>query len=227
MIYRQEAQAKFNEYRETEGSHDGVYTGGSKMNETVVAAAVMNRHFHNGETTSRQLSKRPPDNSTIFAAEATAISFALNYYRYMGTVHHNVVVYSDSMSCLQAIESEGTEDPFICHIMNLLWLLNDKGTHVRFCWIPSHCGIEGNKKSGSASKIDHWLWHRPTGKYPICRLEATGQLLYPTVASNQVGCSCTWQISLSPETNTRATEEIPALNHSWRFGNHLISNWPY
>ena len=35
----------------------------------------------------------------------------------MGPVHHHVVIYSDSMSCLQAIESEDTENPFICHIM--------------------------------------------------------------------------------------------------------------
>ena len=47
------------------------------MNERVGAAAVINRHFQNGETTCRQLSKRLPDNSTIFAAEATAISLAL------------------------------------------------------------------------------------------------------------------------------------------------------
>ena len=87
---------------------------------------------------------RLPDNSTIFAAEATAISLALNYYQHMGPVHHDVVVYSDSMSCLQAIEGEDTENPFICHIMNLLWSLSDKGTRVRFCWVPSHCGIDGN-----------------------------------------------------------------------------------
>ena len=29
--------------------------------------------------------------------------------------------------------------------MDLLWKLSDKGTHVKFCWIPNHCGIEGNK----------------------------------------------------------------------------------
>ena len=46
----------------------------------------------------------------------------------MGLVHHDVVVYSDSMSCLQAIEGEDTENPFICHIMNRLWSLSDKGT---------------------------------------------------------------------------------------------------
>ena len=74
MITRQEAQAKFNEYHETQGSHDEVYTDGSKMNERVGAAAVINHHFPDGETTCPHLSKRLPDNSTIFAAEATAIT---------------------------------------------------------------------------------------------------------------------------------------------------------
>ena len=152
MISRQEAQAKFNEFLEAQGSHDEVYTDGSKMNERVGAAAIINHHFQNGETTCRQLSKRLPDNSTIFAAEAIAISLALNYYQHMGTVHHDVVVYSDSMSCLQAIEGEDTENPFICHIMNLLWSLSDKGTRVRFCWVPSHCGIDGNERVDQLAK---------------------------------------------------------------------------
>ena len=152
MIAREEAQAKFNEYHEAQRSHDEVYTDGSKMNERVGAAAVINRHFEDGETTCRQLSKRLPDNSTIFAAEATAITLALNYYRHMGPIHRDIVVYSDSMSCMQAIEGEDTKKPFVCHIMNLLWLLSNKGTHIRFCWIPSHCGIEGNEKVDQLAK---------------------------------------------------------------------------
>ena len=41
--------------------------------------------------------------------------------------------------------------------MNLLWLLNDKGTHIRFCWIPSHCGIDGNERVDQLAKetLDH------------------------------------------------------------------------
>ena len=69
----------------------------------------------------------------------------------MGPVHHDVVVYSDSMS-LQAIEGEDTENPFICHIMNLLWSLSDKGTHVYFCWAPSHCGIDRNEGVAQLAK---------------------------------------------------------------------------
>ena len=40
------------------------------------------------------------------------------------------------------------------------------------------------------------------------------------------GCRCTWQRSLSRETNTGSTEEIPALNQSWRACNNPTSNWP-
>ena len=42
---------------QSRGGHDEVYTDGSKMNKKVEAAAVINRHFQNGETTCRQLSK--------------------------------------------------------------------------------------------------------------------------------------------------------------------------
>ena len=70
----------------------------------------------------------------------------------MGPVDHGVVFYSGSMSCLQAIEDEDTENPFICHIMNLLWLLSDKGTRVRFCWIRSHFGFDGNERVDQLSK---------------------------------------------------------------------------
>ena len=139
--------------------HDEVYTDSSKS-VRVRAAAVIDHHYQNGKATG-QLSKIPPDNSTVFAAGATAISLAVNYNRFMGPVHHNIVVYSDSLSCLQAIESEDIENPFICHIMNLLWLLNDKGTHVSFCRITNHYGIDGNEKVDQLGKRDSWPWHRP------------------------------------------------------------------
>ena len=41
--------------------------------------------------------------------------------------------------------------------MNLLWALSDKGTCVRFCWVPSHCGTEGNEIVDQLAKetLDH------------------------------------------------------------------------
>ena len=82
-------------------------------------------------------------------------------------------------------------------------------------------------KSGSTRKRDLRQRYRPTGKSPLCRYETTGQLLHSEVGSNQVGYSCTWQRSLSCETNTGATEGVPALNQGWRGCNHPTSNWPY
>ena len=42
-----------------------------------------------------------------------------------------------------------------------------------------------------------------------------------------MGCGCTWQRPISLETNTGATEEIPALNQCWGGCNYPTSNWPH
>ena len=57
---------------------------------------------------------------------------------------------------LTTAETEDTDNHLICHIMNLLRLLSDKGSRLRFCWIPSHCGIEGNTKSWLVNKGVPW-----------------------------------------------------------------------
>ena len=85
----------------------------------------------------------------------------------------------------------------------------------------------GKWKSGPTCKRDPWSRLRPIGKCLLYRFEATGQLLHSSVGSNQVGCSCTWQRSLSRETNTGSSKEIPAFNQSWRGCNHPTSNWSY
>ena len=144
----------------------------------------------------------------------------------MGPVHHDVVVYSDSMSCLQAIEGEDTENPFICHIMNLLWSLSDKGTRVRFCWVPSHCGIVGNERVDQLAKetLDQ-------DRDPLANVHYTD--MKPLVNSYiQKLVQTKWDVAvhgryLSCETNTGATEEVPAPNQGWRGCNHPTSNWPY
>ena len=70
----------------------------------------------------------------------------------MPAIWHVIVIYSDLLSCLQAIQGEDTEHPLMCCIMNLLWKLGDKGAHVKFCRIPSHCGIEGNEAVDKLAK---------------------------------------------------------------------------
>ena len=91
---------------------DEVYTDES-MIKTVGAVVVINRHFQTLET-------------TCFRMAAPSVLLRLQPSPWhMDLVQPDVVIYSDSMSCLKAIEGKDTEHPPICHIMNLLWALRD------------------------------------------------------------------------------------------------------
>ena len=127
MISKEEA--KVNEYCETRVSHDEVYTDGSKMKEREATVAVINHHFQNGETTW-YLYK---NGHTTAPPLLLRLQPSLNYYRHMGQLHHDVVVYSGPMCYMQSIEGKDTEKPPTCRIMILLWLLSGKGTHKNFC----------------------------------------------------------------------------------------------
>ena len=102
---------------------------------------------------------------------------------------------------------------------NLLWLLSDKSTHVRFCWIPSHCDIEGNKKVDQSAKesLDHNI--DPLAKVHYADLKPTH------ISSSWFRSNGIWPRSLSLEVNTRSTQEISVPDQSW--GCHLGSNWSY
>ena len=115
-------------------------------------------------------------------------------------------------------------EPFYLPIMNLLWLLSDRGIRVRFCWIPSHCAFEGNER------LDQLAKETPDQNIdPLTSVHYTDlkPLVNSAVGSNQVGCSNTWPRSLPGETNSGANKEIPALNQSWRGCDRPTSNWPY
>ena len=111
--------------------------------------------------------------------------------------------------------------------MNLLWSLSDKGTHVRFRWVPSHCGIDGNEKVDKLAKgtLDQDI--DPLASVHYTDMKPLVNSVHSEVGSNQVGCSYFWQRSLSCETNTGATKEVPAHSQSWTGCNHPTSNWPY
>ena len=110
------------------------------------------------------------------------------------------------MSCLRAIEGEDTENPFICDIMNLLWPLSDKGTLVRFCWVPSYCGIDGN--------------------------ERVDQLAKETLDQDIDPLACVHYTDMKPLVNSHILNLVQtkwdvAPNQSWRGCRYPTSNWPY
>ena len=137
MITMGEAQVKFTESFGTQWSNGKVYTSGSTIMESVGQVRLSTPVFK----VVRKLCKRPLNSSTIFVPEATTITPALDFFRGKDTVQRDKVVYPDQM----AIEGESIVYSLICHIMNLLWPLSDKGTGVRSFCMPSNCGMEGNE----------------------------------------------------------------------------------
>ena len=65
----------------------------------------------------------------------------------------NTVIYSDSLSCLQALLGKNLEHPIMREIVQILTYLKAVGSQIEFCWIPGHIGIRGNEKADSIAKM--------------------------------------------------------------------------
>ena len=90
-------------------------------------------------------SVRLPNNTSIFRAELRAIMLAMRLIR--KRKEKNFIVFSDSMSSLQALNGFKLELDLIQKISKDYSHLNAIGKTVMSCWIPSHVNIPGNKKS--------------------------------------------------------------------------------
>lgn len=106
-----------------------VYTDGSKSNGTVGAGVF-------GENISRSVGL--PPQCSVFSAEAFAIKLALNLVENS----KELLILSDSASCLAAIESGKSQHPWIQGIEDAL-----HNRVVYLCWIPGHAGVAGNEEA--------------------------------------------------------------------------------
>ena len=131
---------KFLEVKEKYYTHEEIYTDGSKDGEKIASAAVLDGELYQF---------RLPNNSSIFSAELKAIDLTLNhieqdaYWRY--------IIYTDSLSVMQALEGEKTDNPLIVSLLEKLSRLCERADVV-FCWLPSHIGIRGNEEADKAAK---------------------------------------------------------------------------
>ncbi|XP_058456330.1 uncharacterized protein LOC131433753 [Malaya genurostris] len=115
------------ELLETRFQHSTViYTDGSKCDGTVGAA-----YYNNVIAQKYSL----PKDCSVFSAEAFAIKMAAA----LPNVRNEMVILTDSASCLVALEKGKSRHPWIQEIERIV-----RSKPIHFCWIPGHAGINGN-----------------------------------------------------------------------------------
>ena len=79
----------------------------------------------------------------VFTAEVEAINKTLTYVNVSS--RKSFVIFSDSMSVLQAIESQESKNPLVSRVLLTCQEILSNGKFITFCWIPSHQDITGNE----------------------------------------------------------------------------------
>ena len=90
------------------------------------------------------------DGCSIFTAEVEAINKAITYVKV--STRKSFVIFSDSMSVLQAIESQESKNPLVNRVLQVCQEILSNGKCITFCWIPSHRDITGNEHADRAAK---------------------------------------------------------------------------
>ena len=134
-------KVKFYNVLDTYPDYTHIYTDGSKDGERVACAAVCGQSV---------MKCRLPDCASIFSAESQAIMLALDFIEV--SQHDKFAIFSDSMSCLQAIDNAKFEDPMIKSVLEKCHFLQSNQKTIVFWWVPSHVGIRGNEKADAAAK---------------------------------------------------------------------------
>ena len=118
-----------------------IYTDGSKV-ETKVASEYVCLYGTRGY--------RLRDCCSIFTAEIEAINKALTYVKV--STRKSCVIFSDSMSVLQVIESQESKNPLVNRVLQACQEIISNGKFITFSWIPSHRDITGNEHADRAAK---------------------------------------------------------------------------
>ena len=135
------SKSRFNELRQKYSDFCHIYTDGSKVERKEASAYVCPY----GTRSYRQIG-----GWSIFTAEVEAIDKALKYVKISS--EERFVIFFDSMSVLQAIESQESKNPLVNRVLQTCQEILSNGKFITFCWIPSHRDIRGNEDADLAAK---------------------------------------------------------------------------
>ena len=118
-----------------------IYTDGSKTSNGVGFAAICNQF---------KKSSSLPSITTVYTAELFAIKTALVSVK--ESMFNKVIIYSDSLSAIDAIKSFSSKHPLVLEIQVLIHKLKTRNISVAICWIPAHVGLKGNEEADRVAK---------------------------------------------------------------------------
>jgi len=87
--------------------------------------------------------------ASIFRAELYAITLAMDFIR--RSKDTKFIVFSDSMSSLEALNGFKIELDLVLKIIIDYTSLIKAGKVIEFCWIPSHVNIPGTERADTAA----------------------------------------------------------------------------
>lgn len=131
-------------------THSGkleIYTDGSRGNDGRASCSFV------VPSMSIEKSFRLSNKTSIHAAEMVAIKLALEWATLVD--HHQLVIYSDSLYVLQAIEQrQSLKRPNLLRDLLTSHEVYSRGrkAEATLVWIPAHLGIEGNEQADMLAK---------------------------------------------------------------------------
>ena len=129
-------QVRYNKIKEYYFSFKPIYTDGSKDGNSAVYGTKVKKC-------------RLPNKSSIFSAEVKAIDLALDLVEQSDSTRF--IIFSDSLSSLQALHNQKLENPSVCNVLERISHLVEF-KRIVFCWLPGHMGIRGNEKADETAK---------------------------------------------------------------------------
>jgi len=125
-----------------------IYTDASKKNGKIGIGCYM----HSSQpSTEMKLSHRITDNVSTYQAELAAIKLAVTITKQFAE-HKQIVIFSDSLSAIQSIESgHTTSSPSL--LRQLYEVLYESHHDIVLAWIPGHSGIRGNELADDLAKV--------------------------------------------------------------------------